>query len=80
MQPGHLQEVMLHETAVSWIRLRLARTVPGRAWEEARDAYITRLKEVVREINETLDVDGLCRALPKRIADLVVTEGDRLSH
>ena len=25
-QPGNLQELMLHETAVSWIRLRLARS------------------------------------------------------
>ena len=50
------------------------------AWEETRDAYVTRLKDAVREINEELDVDALCRALPKRIADLVDTEGDRLSH
>ena len=26
VQPGCLQELMLHETAVSWIRVRLART------------------------------------------------------
>ena len=25
-QPGKLQEIMLHETAVSWLRVRLART------------------------------------------------------
>ena len=71
---------MLHETAVSWIRVRLARTVPRKAWEKTRDAFITRLKDVVREVNETCDVDGLCRALPKRIAELVDAEGDRLSH
>ena len=35
-QPGHMQEVLLHETAVSWIRLRLAATVPSKPWLETR--------------------------------------------
>ena len=79
-QPGKLQEVMLHETAVSWIRLRLARSVPAKAWEETREQYTARLKSICREINETLDVEGLCRALPARIAKLVERKGDRLDN
>ena len=79
-QPGRLQEVMLHETAVSWMRHRLARSVPAKPWEETREQYSSRLEQVVAEINETLDVEGLCRALPKRIEDLVATRGDRLSY
>ena len=79
-QPGRLQEVMLHETAVSWMRHRLARSVPAKPWEETREQYSSILKQVVAEINETLDVEGLCRALPKRIEDLVATRGDRLSY
>ena len=79
-QPGRLQEVMLHETAVSWMRHRLARSVPAKPWEETTEQYSSRLKQVVAEINETLDVEGLCRALPKRIEDLVATRGDRLSY
>ena len=38
MQPGKLQGLMLHETAVAWMRLRLARTVPAKAWKESRNA------------------------------------------
>ena len=56
MQPGNLQELMLHETAVSWIRLRLGRSIPPRAWEEAREAYASRLKSITADINANLDV------------------------
>ena len=28
VQPGKLQELMLHEIAVAWVRVRLAQTVP----------------------------------------------------
>ena len=79
VQPGHLQELMLHETAVSWIRVRLARTVPARAWEETREAFAARLKRVGEEINGTLDVEGLCREFPARIEALVAKKGDRLA-
>ena len=65
---------------LSWIRLRLARSVPENAWHEPREAYATRLKGVVRDINEELDVDGLCRRLPTRVAALVATKGDRISQ
>ena len=44
-QPGNLQELMLHETAVSWLRTRLAESVPRRAWLETRGAFAARLKK-----------------------------------
>ena len=66
---------MLHETAVSWIRFRLARTVPAKD----RATYTARLKAVCKDINEQLDVDALCRRLPSRIQDVVDAEGDRIS-
>ena len=37
---GHMQEVFLRETAVSWIRLRLASTVPSKAWLETKEQYV----------------------------------------
>lgn len=80
VQPGNLQELMLHETAVAWIRLRLARSVPAKAWEETREAYTTRLKKICDEINGTLDVEGLCRSFLERIAKLIDREGGRLSE
>ena len=44
VQPGQLQEVMLHETAVSWTRLRLTQTLPKRSWGETTEANYRRLK------------------------------------
>ena len=34
IQPGQLQEVMLHETAMAWVRERLSKTQPKNKWEE----------------------------------------------
>ena len=78
IQPGRLQEIMLHETAIAWIRLRLAKSVPKNPWEETREEYTARLKACVADINLHLNVDGLCRALPHRINTLVDRQGDRL--
>ena len=77
VQPGRLQELMLHETAVSWIRLRLTRSVPTWPWEETVDAYAARLKGICDEINNTLDVEGLRRGFLKRVQDFPDCEGGR---
>ena len=79
IQPGHLQEIMLHETAVAWCRYKLARCVPARPWLESVEEYGTRLKKVVAEINAEHNVDGLCRELPGRVAELVAAKGGRLA-
>ena len=79
-QPGNLQELMLHETAVSWLRTRLAESVPQRAWLETRDAFAARLKQCCDKVNRDLDVDGLCKSFPKRIAKLRARKGDRLGE
>ena len=80
IQPGSLQELMLHETSVAWIRHRLAKSVPPKAWEESLDAYSARLKQAVDEINKCNDVEGLCRGFLTRIQKLVDREGGRLSE
>lgn len=80
IQPGRLQELMLHETAVSWMRRRLARTVPAKAWEETPREYAVRLKTCCDEINAELNVEGLCRGFPKRIDKLVQKKGGRLKE
>jgi hypothetical protein len=38
-QPGQLQEMLLHETAESWLRCRLGRSVPAECWSETREQY-----------------------------------------
>ena len=55
-QPGQLQEMMLHETAVAWMRLRLSKTKPREPWTETREQYGTRLKEIAAYINAEYDV------------------------
>ena len=79
-QPGNMQEVLLHETAVSWMRLRLARTNPQRSWLETREQYGARLKRCCEEVNAELDVEGLCRDFPKRIKLLRDAQGGRIAH
>ena len=80
MQPGNLQEVLLHETAVSWIRRREALNRMPNPWEETPEQFATRLKGIVKEINETLNVEGLCRAFKQRVQKLVDRDGDRISN
>jgi hypothetical protein len=78
-QPGKLQEVMLHETAVAWMRHRLSKTLPKQAWTETVEQYGSRLKRCAAYINEHYDVEALCNALPARLRMLVDSEGDRIA-
>ena len=77
-QPGNLQEVLLHETAVSWMRVHLCETTPVKSWLETRSEYGSRLKRCCEEINNANDVESLCNAFPKRIRKLREEEGRRL--
>ena len=79
VQPGNLSEVLLHETAVSWLRVRLAETVPAKAWDETREEYSTRLRQCCQAVNNVYNVDGLCRSFLTRIAKLKERKGGRLS-
>jgi len=74
-----LQEIVLHETTLSWMRLRLAKTLPSKAWKETLEAYRLRLKECAAYINAHHDVEGRCRDLPNRLAELDRRKGDRLA-
>ncbi len=80
VQPGHMQEVLLHETAVAWIRWRLTKTTPKQCWLETPSEYETRIKKVVEDINAHLDVKGLCNGLPARLRKLIATGGGRLKE
>ena len=78
-QPGFLADVLLHETAVSWVRALEAKTTPRAPWRESRAAFGERLREAARRVNEKRDVDDLCRQLPQRLQAVVAKEGDRLA-
>ena len=79
VQPGELQEVMLHETTVAWMRQRLSKTRPQQAWTETREEYRSRLKTCAAYIGENYNVEGLCRESPTRLRQLKEAEGDRIS-
>ena len=78
VQPGNLQEMMLHETAVSWIRHRLVHSTPKSSAQETRSEYAARLKDACRDINRKLDVEGLCRSFLQRVHALKDAKGGRL--
>ena len=77
-QPGDLQDLMLHETAVAWLNERLKRTLPRREWEETEAAFADRLKAACQHVNEKFDVDAHCRELPCKIQNMIDLDGDRL--
>ena len=79
-QPGHLQELMLHETAVSWLRHRLTETLPKLSWKETPDQFAARLRLCCTSVNKELEVEDLCRDFPRRVALLQERNGGRLSQ
>ena len=68
----------LHETAMAWVRERLEKTVPKVAWEETVKEYGARLEAVAIYIAREYGVAALCRALPRRVAQLNERNGDRI--
>ena len=78
-QPGNLQDFLLHETAVAWIRHREKKTKPKVPWEETPAEVGQRLRAICQDINDNLEVDDLCRRFPKRLQALVDAKGERLS-
>ncbi len=78
IQPGRSGDLWLHETAVSWVRERLKRSLPKDPWHESEDHFAKRLKTAVEHVNAKHDVQGLCREMPSRMRMLVhETKGDR---
>ena len=78
VQPGKLSDCLLHETAVSWIRVKLSRTLPAKPWEESPLQLLARLKRVAATINKDHNVAGLCRELPSRVRMLHERGGGKL--
>ena len=68
VQPGNLQEGMLHVTAISWVRIRLRKTLPKSPWKETEPDYVKRLKAAATYFNENYNVTDLKLELPARVA------------
>jgi len=52
---------------------------PAEPWSESPEDFGVRLRSICQDINNSCNVEGLCRQLPQRLADLADREGDRLS-
>ena len=78
VQPGKLSDLVLHETAVAWVRKKERTTLPTRPWEETPAQLGARLKRIASEINAEHDVSGLCNELPARVEQLRLHHGCKL--
>ena len=81
-QPPDVADVLLHETANAWLIQRLDKTAAllKKPWLETPGELAKRTATCVKDINQTCDVDGLCRGFPARLEDLKERKGDRLGH
>lgn len=79
-QPPDIADLLLHETAISWIKHReCVSSVELRTpWEETPQQFNRRLQNCVAHANANYNVSGLCREFPGRLRDLVVAKGGRL--
>ena len=77
-QPGQVGDVLLHETAVSWLRAGLTATTPASPETETEEEYYARLQEVCADVNRRHDVEGLCKGFRARLQKVVEKEGDAI--
>ena len=78
VQPGQLQDFLLHETAMAWMRDRLKKTLPRKPWEETAEQYVSRLKKCAEHCNNKYEIENLCKEVPWRVDELLKRDGDRL--
>ena len=82
-QPPDLADLLLHETAVAWVRKYLKHhplPLAHQAQEKNTRALKRTLEAAVDHINTFYAVDDLCRSLPKRLKLLVDEKGERLKY
>ena len=77
-QPGQVGDVLLHETAVSWLRTGLTATTPASPEAETEEEYYARLQEVCADVNRRHDVAGLCKGFRARLGKVVEKDGDAI--
>ena len=72
-------DLLLHETAVAWLRKGMAKEKPDvPPWEETQQQWTLRIRRVVQKINDDFNVRGLCREFRARLEETAATEGERL--
>ena len=79
-QSPDMPDLLLHETAVSWVRGVLRRTKPeALPWLETPEQWSRRMMQAVGEANSK-DVEGLCLQFPDRIDECLACDGARLAY
>jgi len=76
--PRDMPDLLLHETAVRWVRYRTSLTTPAKPWDEEEEEFAARMRKAVQEVNKMYDVESLCRQFVQRCRAVVGKGGDRL--
>ena len=81
-QAPDMPDLLLHETAVSWLRGVLRKTKPVvPPWRESPAQWSRRMMDAVAVVNDgTKDVDGLCMQFVDRLEECLAKRGARLSY
>ena len=81
-QPADMPDFWPHETAVSWLRALMKKRPlqKGFGLDHLQDQLEAALGDCVKHINDTYDVDSLCRSFPRRVDELIASKGERLGH
>ena len=80
-QAPDMPDLLLHETAVSWLRNVLRRTKPEcPPWKESLVQWSRRMLQAVAETNLMHDVESLCNQFPSRVDDCLAADGERIPH
>ena len=78
-QAPDMGDMLLHETAVSWVRWRL-RSIKPRSlpWEESDLQWKRRMQLAVEHANSKYRGSDLCHSFPARLQKCVDADGGRL--
>ena len=81
-QPPDIADILLHETAVAWVRSYLRAHPFKLATTPTSNLYrlTSLLRAAAAHINENYEVEQLCMDLPKRLRELVAARGERLTY
>ena len=81
-QPPDLPDVLLHETAVAWVR-GFFKKRPFKVKKKVKHnftLFAKMLHQCELHINKNYVLAGLCKAFPRRIQALIRANGTRLRH
>ena len=81
-QPPDVPDILLHETAVAWVRsfLRQHPVKIGHNQAKNIENLEEKLQEAESHINTYYEVEDLCKSLPRRLKELVEAKGSRLKY